>query len=104
MQISKTENVIFLREVESNIIQEAFVILKDNVKFEFNKKKTSDFVKNNSEMCILKEAENLINYEINDCNLKYDKFKVSKLERKLKIQKVFNIFCVIALLITVIIK
>jgi len=104
MQISKTENVIFLREVESNIIQEAFVILKDNVKFEFDEKKTSNSKKSNNEMCILKEAENLINCEINDCNLKYDKFKMSKLERKLKIQKTFNIFCVIALLISIIIK
>ena len=104
MQISKTENVIFLREVESNIIQEAFVILKDNVKFEFDEKKTSNLKKSNSEMCILKEAENLINCEINACNFKYEKFKMLKLERKLKIQKTFNIFCVIALLISIIIK
>lgn len=102
MQISKTENVIFLRDVESNIIQEAFIILKENVKFE--EKKNSNQKTSKNEICILKEAENLINCEINDCNLKYDKFKVSKLERKLKIQKVFNIFCIIALLSSIIIK
>ena len=37
MQISKTENVIFLKDVESNLIQEAFIILKENVKFEEKK-------------------------------------------------------------------
>ena len=32
MQINKTNNVIFLREFESNLISEAFVVLKENVK------------------------------------------------------------------------
>lgn len=102
MQVSKTENVIFLREVESNIIQEAFIILKENIKFQ--EKKTSNQVINRKEINILKEAENLINCEIKECNLKYDKFKVSKLEKKLKIQKILNIFCVVALISSIIIK
>lgn len=104
MQISKTDKIVFLRDVESNIIQDAFVILKDNVKFEIEEKKKSDFRKPKSEICLLKEAESLINNEINICNLKYDKFKISKLEKKLKIQKVFNVFCVIALISSIIIK
>ena len=29
MQINKTNNVIFLKDLESNIIQEAFVVLKE---------------------------------------------------------------------------
>ena len=32
MQINKTNNVIFLKDVESNVIQEAFVVLKENDK------------------------------------------------------------------------
>lgn len=104
MQISKTNNVIFLRDVESNIIQEAFVILKDNVKFEIQEKNKSNSKKPKNEDYILREAESLINNEMNYSNLKYDKFKISKLEKKLKIQKIFNIFCVIALISCIIIK
>lgn len=104
MQISKTDKVVFLRDVESNIIKDAFVILKDNVRLEIEEKKKNDFKKPKSEICILKEAESLINNEINISNLKYDKFKITKLEKKLKIQKIFNIFCVIALISSIIIK
>lgn len=104
MQISKTNNVIFLRDVESNIIQEAFVILKDNVKFEIQEKNKSNSKKPKNEDYILREAESLINNEMNYSNLKYDKFKISKLEKKLKIQKIFNIFCVIVLISCIIIK
>ena len=43
-------------------------------------------------------------YEINNFKFKYDKFKITKLEKKLKIQKIFNIFCVIALISSIIIK
>lgn len=32
MQTNKTNNIIFLKDVESNIIDEAIVILKDNIK------------------------------------------------------------------------
>ena len=39
MQINKTDNVIFLKDVESNIIDEAFIILKKNVKFSDNENK-----------------------------------------------------------------
>ena len=35
MQINKTDNVIYLKEVESNIIEQAFIILKDNIKVDF---------------------------------------------------------------------
>lgn len=104
MQISKTDKVVFFRDVESNIIKDAFVILKDNVRLEIEEKKKCDLEKNKSEICILKEAESLINNEINISNLKYDKFKITKLEKKLKIQKIFNIFCVIALISSIIIK
>lgn len=102
MQISKTENVIFLKDVESNLIQEAFIILKENIKFE--EKKNCNSKINPSQVCILKEAENIINSEINECNLKVDKFKILKLEKKLKRQKMFNIICVIAFVIYIIIK
>ena len=72
MQISKTNNVIFLKDVESNIIKEAFIVLKDNVRFE-NQQQESRVENTNRTIEILKEAELLINEEINKRNLNYEK-------------------------------
>ncbi len=101
MQISKTNNVIFLKDVESNIIKEAFIILKDNVKIEAQEQ--DNVLENtNKTMEVLKEAELLINEGINKNNLNFEKYKLLKLKRKLKIQKVINIFCIIAIIIFII--
>ena len=32
MQINKLNNIVFLKDLESNIIEEAFVVLKEKVK------------------------------------------------------------------------
>ena len=65
MQISKTENVIYLKDLESNIIKQAFIILKDNVKLDFKDEKENE----RSKIDIIKDAENLINYEIEKSNV-----------------------------------
>ena len=104
MQINKTDNVIFLKNVESNIIEEAFVILKDNVKINKIKENERNISKNKNKIDILKEAELLINQEINTNNIKYEKFKITKMERKIKILKIMNIINVIAFISYIIIK
>ncbi len=101
MQISKTNNVIFLKDVESNIIKEAFIVLKDNVRFE-NQQQESRIENTNRTIEILKEAELLINEEINKRNLNYEKYKLLKLQKKLKLQKLLNIFYIIAIIIFII--
>lgn len=98
MQINKTNNVIFLKDVESNIIQEAFVVLKDNIKIESDKNLKKEIKPIN----VLKEAETIINQEIDKNNFKFDKYKILKLQRKLKIQKIFNILCIMALILFII--
>lgn len=98
MQINKTNNVIFLKDVESNIIQEAFVVLKENVIIESDDKIKKEIKPIN----VLKEAEIIINQEIDKNKFKFDKYKILKLQRKLKIQKIFNILSVIALIIFII--
>lgn len=104
MQVNKTDNVIFLKDVESNLIQEAFVILKDNIKFEKSEKNECFFKKDIKQINILKEAEALINQEFDKNNLKFEKYKISKLQRKIRILRLFNIFLVIALISFIIIK
>ena len=97
MQINKTNNVIFLRDIDSNIIQEAFVVLRDNIKL-------SESTNEINKIDVLKEAEELINHMIDKNDLNFEKYKILKLKRKLKIQKIFNIFCVIILILCIIIK
>lgn len=100
MQINKTENVIYLNDLESNIIKQAFIILKDNVKL--------DFLKNEEiskrEIDIVKDAENLINYEIEKNNLKFERYKNNILSRKLRFLKASNIVMVIIIVATMLIK
>lgn len=104
MQINKTDNVIFLKDVESNLIQEAFVILKDNIRIEKDNRNEKSLKKEIKQINILKEAEALINQEIDKNNLSFEKYKILKLQRKLRILKMFNILCVIAFISYIIIK
>ena len=80
MQLNKLNNIIFLKDVQSNIIEEAFIVLKDGVKIHHiknEKEKSKD-----SNMNILKEAELIINEKIDKSNIDYEKFKIKELEIK----------------------
>ena len=93
MQINTTENVIFLKDVESNIIEEAFIILKENVKLKFFRKNG-----NMNNINVLKEAESLINQELHFNKLQFEKFKIEKLNKKIKLLKITNLINIIILL------
>lgn len=93
MQINKLNNIIFIKEPESNIIDEAFVVLKDNVKI-------NDLPFNNNnfkldKIDVQKEAEAIINKEIKEKNLEYEKFKIDKLEKRNKRLFLINILTII---------
>lgn len=98
MQTNKANNVVFLKNTESNIIEEAFLILKDNVKIDFKDNEK------NKDIDILKEAEILINEKIKESNLKFERFKIEKLNKKIKFLKISNIIFIIASIISIIIK
>lgn len=87
MQENKLNNIIFLKDVESNIIEEAIIIFKDGVCLKQIDDKNSSESKL-QEINILKEAEMLINKEIEKNNIEYDKFIIRKLKKKLKFLKV----------------
>ena len=100
MQINKLNNIIFIKQPESNIIDEAFVILKDNVKindFSFNNINTFKLDK----IDVQKEAETIINKEIHEKNIEYEKFKFKKLEKKNKRLKLINILTIILAIIII---
>ena len=100
MQINKLNNIIFIKQPESNIIEEAFVILKDNVKindFSFNNINTFKLDK----IDVQKEAETIINKEIEEKNIEFEKFKLKKLEKKNKRLKLVNILTIILAIIII---
>ena len=86
MQINKTDNVIFLKGIESNLIEEAFIVLKSNIKL--NIKENNQVGIQNKRIDILKEAELILSQEIEKNNQKYEKFRIRKLTpyETLKIQ------------------
>ncbi len=98
MQLNKLNNIIFIKNPESNIIDEAFIILKNNVKineFSFNNVDTFRL----DQIDIQKEAENIINKEIQEKNIEYEKFKLKKLVDKNRRLKLFNILTIIVAVI-----
>ena len=99
MQMNKTNNIIFLKKIESNFIQEAIIILKYGIKIddkEINNQDEKNFDKKTN---ILKEAEFIINSKLENVGNKYDKFKIDKLENKIKKLKImFTISTIIGML------
>ncbi len=100
MQISKTENVIFMKDIQSNMIDQAFIILKDNIKINFEKSEE----KNKEEINIIKDAENIINNEIEKYNIKFEKFKNELLSKKINTLKITNIITVVMLILSILIR
>ena len=102
MQLNKLNNIIFLKDAQSNIIEEAFIVLKEGVKIN-QLKNEKDKTKDES-INILKEAELIINEKLDKLNIEYEKFKIKELEKKIKISKVMNIILVIGVIVCILLK
>lgn len=83
MQANKLNNIIFIKQPESNIIDEAFIILKDNIQINNLSLNNIDTFKLDK-IDIQKEAESIINKEIEEKNIEYEKFKLKNWRRKIK--------------------
>lgn len=107
MQNRKLKNTIVLKGIASNVVEEAIVILRPNVKLkqkEFIEKNNRIEKKSATNKYIVKEAENVIlSYlERIESNKVVDK-NIKKL-RKYKFLQISNIVLIITMLITIIIK
>ena len=89
MQVNKTNNIVFLKNVESNLIEEAVVILKNGVTLNNNLKEKIN-KKEEKNINILKEAELIVNQKIKENDIKFKKYKIKKLKKKIKILKFIN--------------
>ena len=65
MENNKVKNTIVLRGMASNVVDEAIVILKPNVKIKKTQVVNNIREKNNSKELILKEAEYIVSEYIN---------------------------------------
>lgn len=95
MDINKMRNIVILKNLPSNIVDEAFVVLKQNQKikkFEFvenQKDNFSEYERENENEYIVKEAELLISNYITElegqdlCGKKYEN-KILKKYKKMK--------------------
>ena len=99
MDIQNMKNMVVLKNLPSNLIEEAFVVLKDNVKVHKeelvgNKKEESKANNIKSKDYVIKEAEMIVSEYIS--KLEKKEFKVSKekikLEEKCKRLKYSTIF------------
>lgn len=96
MQLNKVNNIIFLKDLESNIIEQAVIVLKENINFVQYEKTLKKPIDGNK--VILNEAESLINNELKINDLKFEEFKFKKLNNKYKILKFINILLVCSLI------
>lgn len=112
MEASKLKNMVVLRNLPSNIVDEAIIILKTNKKvkklqkIEQNKKLQSNENTKKDKEYILKEAEMLVNNYISkiENNNKKDIFNKDLKKKYVKLKKysmIISIMCIIQALIII---
>lgn len=116
MDTSNLKNIVVLKNLPSNIVEEAFVVLKENQKIkklelidkdakgEKPNKNTTQVNKKNSKDYIISEAQNLIaDYisRIENKNKKENK-SIQTLKRKYKVLKTINHILLTAFIISLI--
>ena len=111
METSNMKNIVVLKNIPSNIVEEAIVILKGNKKIkklELADKKNSKNVQNEelkNKEYILKEAEMLVsNYIDKTQNCKKGEKLTKKDKNKIKILKRYSIVVTVLLLISLVLN
>ena len=92
MQISKMQNVIFLNDLASNFVEEAFVVLKENIKVD-------EAINSSKYDTVVLEAENIINSYIKEIHSQKQRRITNDLQKKCKLLKRCNIVLVVACII-----
>ena len=104
MDNNKIKNTIVLRGMASNVVDEAIVILKPNVKIKKTQAIKSVREKNSSKELILKEAEHIISEYVNGISAKENERIKLELEKKVKKLKIIIAMFFVILVIMAIIK
>lgn len=104
MQKNKVNNIIVLKEMASNFVEEAIVVLKPNIEFKNEDKKTKSKelseTEKNKNKSIIKEAEFIIENSLNKLHEESNKNEKRKIEEKYKkIKKVVYALVIINVLL-----
>lgn len=102
---NKLKNIIVLKGMASNVVQEAIVILKPNIQFEkcnslYKNKENNLF--NTKKKSVVSEAEYVINNYIKEIETTNSRRKVKKLEKRYKVSKILNVILFVSFVISVI--
>lgn len=102
MEKSKMKNIVILKNLPSNLIEEAFVIVKSRETAKtleyIDKKKETDKNEKNPNEYIIREAESVISSYINGVEKKGKKQENLKSVKKNKYLKIYSIVITVLLL------
>lgn len=102
---NKLKNIIVLKGMASNVVQEAIVVLKPNIDLEkprlYNREKDMG-EKNTKKKSVVLEAEYVINNYIKEIESTSTKRKKRNLEKKYKISKILNVILLLAFIISLV--
>lgn len=96
MDISKMKNIIVLKNVSSNIVEEAIVVLKENKKVSVCKYADDNKNNDNSDNFIINQAESIVNNFVKKIEKKQGPTKKDYLNLKNKYLKLKKINIVLA--------
>ena len=106
MKSKQLKNMIVLKNLPSNMIEEAIVVLKQNKKIEIMKhleKEKSVQCRTNSSDYILQEAEFVISNYISDIEKNKKAKKIKDIEQKYKKARAFSIILLVLIVLQAII-
>lgn len=106
MQLSKMKNIIVLKGMSSNVVDEAIVVLKPNVKLKQSEYNTKGKINNedkNKKMIVMKEAENTINNYVKKLQKEAKSKEEIALRKKYKFLQVCNVFLISSIIIATLI-
>ena len=104
MENNKIKNTIVLRGMASNVVDEAIVILKPNIKIKKTQTVKSIREKGNSKELILKEAEHIVETYVNQISEEQLKKEKQKLKKKIFKLRLITISIFVLLIITIMIR
>lgn len=101
MQLSKMKNIIVLKGMASNVVDEAIVVLKPNIQIKqseyYNGKNKK--VDNNKKLILMKEAENTIDMYVHKLEKNSKKIKDNHFKMKYRFLQISN--CILILIILI---
>lgn len=96
MNASKMKNMVILKDLPSNIVEEAYVVLKTNQKFKNKAEKNDDTKTEIMSDYVVKEAEMVVSNYLSgiENNKKIRNLELKKLEEKYKKLRKFTIILI----------